>query len=93
MNVKDIKVQDLEMLFNIYYCMCGGNDYKKKSYINLEYITNDIHNKGHSSKDGYRLGSDWSNNSKIRFEYKNNEVIPIFNPNMQKNELFMMKQI
>ena len=87
MKVNDIKIEDLENIFEFYNQYCGGKDIIKAN-LKLEQVLIDIKNKGITSKDGYRLGSNWSDNSKLRFYVRNNEVIPIFNLNMQESDMF-----
>jgi len=87
MKIDDIKIGDLEKIFEFYNQYCGEFNMQVAN-IKLDEILMQIKNKDFITKVGYRLGSIWSGSSCLRFRFQNNDVIPVFDPNMQESDMF-----
>ena len=84
MKSEDIQEKDIIKIFELYKKYCGGTETDKftnPERMESKRVLKNVRERSIQSKDGWRIGSNWGNNAKLRFQYQNGEIVPKINYN------------
>lgn len=85
-HIDTVTPEDINSILKLYQAICGGS----VRYINAEDVIRTLKSDDRHDRfviqDGYRIGSKWSMNSKIRFSVKDGRVLAIMDENLDHSQ-------